>query len=109
MLSQYDGIINGYQLAAPSGQNLTRYQLMVFALQYELGDIAIAVQMSSTFKNKKIDYETMANYLTKAEPFYTTNRAQQKLVGDLMGEHCSSFIKLTNQNQKLMASHDTWV
>jgi len=108
LLNQYDGIIEGYQRAAPSAQYLSSYQLMVFALQYELGDIAIAVTLKNTFKGSSPDYHSLIDHLNKVEPFFTTNRAQTKVMGDYMGEHCSCFVKLTNKNAKLMSSHDTW-
>jgi len=86
VLQQWDGIVAGYMAAAPQNESLTKSQMLQYALQYEIGDIARACKEPKTHKA------------------FLTPRGRAAL----LDQHCSVLIKPSSDGSKLLAAHDTW-
>jgi hypothetical protein len=80
---QFDGMVAGYQAAAPAHEHLTEFDLIVYMLQDELADYVAANNEQAWFHS-------------------TFNGKRSKF----MGSKCSVLVKLTPE--KLFVSHDTW-
>jgi hypothetical protein len=100
-LQQFEGIIAGYQAAAPAKESLTRIQLLAYVLQFEIGDYAAAASRSSLVRFDAHGRRTPVN---PKHPLFMSNQGRRKLEG----EHCSVLVKPSANGAKLLAGHVTW-
>lgn len=78
VLAQFDGLVDGYSAYAPEDQKISWLDLLMYQLSSELGDIMQHFATSDAVKKPSI------------------------------GAHCSVLIRVSNDGQRLFASHDTW-
>lgn len=83
LLKQFDGMVAGYQAAAPHTEYLSEFDLLVYMLQDELADYVAANNEQAVFHQ---------SFVGRRSKF--------------MGSKCSVLVKLTPK--KLFVSHDTW-
>lgn len=100
VLRQWDGIVAGYQAAAPEQEQLSMSQLMAYVLQLEIGDYAAATAKKPLFLFGANGRRQPGH----RHPIFMTNQGRRRLEG----EHCSVLIKPSSDRSKLMAGHVTW-
>ena len=101
VLQQYEGIIAGYQAAAPAKESLTRIQLLAYVLQFEIGDYAAAASRSALVR---FDAHGRRHAVDHKHPVFMSNQGRRRLEG----EHCSVLVKPSANGEKLLAGHVTW-
>jgi len=99
VFQQFQGLVAGYQAAAPAEEQLSQAQLMAYQLQLELGDYAAATagQLVSTDRAGR-------RVAKQQHPVLETSQGRRLL----MGEHCSVLIKMSDDQTQLLAGHVTW-
>lgn len=100
VFGQLDGIVAGYNSAAPANQTLDIIDFYLMSGD-DAGDIISALQTKMDAGSD--EYRQLAGYRSmRRSPMHS------QAFGDHWGSHCSVIVKPTDDLQELYAAHTTW-
>eukprot|EP01116_Phalansterium_solitarium_P020882 TRINITY_DN6321_c0_g1_i1.p1 TRINITY_DN6321_c0_g1~~TRINITY_DN6321_c0_g1_i1.p1 ORF type:complete len:550 (+),score=222.39 TRINITY_DN6321_c0_g1_i1:99-1748(+) len=95
VFAQYDGLVDGYNVAAPASQKLDPVTMYLLSASADAGDIISAIQ--TTLRRDSAEWQRLDAF-----------RSVRSISDDFYAQHCSVIVKVTDDLSELFAAHDTW-